>query len=124
MLGGVYLGKTTDLRMHDNPSVPLPVEWWFALGHVAWPFISSVCKADSHDITTKYFHCLFNNYTRNGDPIMVSTIHMLPHFCSQFFEQSRALMAGFKMLTFSHALNYTSTASTYPEHVSLWHFVP
>jgi len=33
-------------------------------------------------------------------------------------------MTSFKMLTFSHGLNYASTASTFPEHVSLWHFVP
>jgi len=32
-------------------------------------------------------------------------------------------MTSFKMLTFSHGLNYASTASTYPEHVNLWHFI-
>ena len=110
--------------MRDDPSVPLPAEWRFAPGRVAWPFISSVCKAETHDIATKYFHRLFDNYTRHGDPVMESTIHMLPRFRARFFEQSRALMAGFKTLTFSHGLDYAITASTYPEHVSLWHFVP
>jgi len=33
-------------------------------------------------------------------------------------------MASFKMLTFSHGLDYASTASTYPKYISLWHFIP
>jgi len=124
MIGGVYLGESVDLCMRDDPSVLLPAEWQFAPGQVAWPFISSVCKAETHDIATKYFYRLFDNYTRHGDPVMGSTIHMLPRFRARFFEQSHALMAGFKTLMFSHGLDYATMASTYPDHVSLWHFVP
>jgi len=84
----------------------------------------SICKAETHDVATKFYYWLFNNYTQNGDPGMVTTIPMLPKFWSQFFEQSQALIPRFNSLTFSHSLDYATIASMFPEHISFWHFVP
>jgi len=123
MLGRVYLGKLTDLCMPNDPSVPLLPEWQFAPVTQHGPSCQA-CVKRKHMMQQKKFYHLFDNYTYNRDPVMVSTIPMLLCFCSQFFKQSRALMVGFKSLTFSYGLDYATTASTFPEHVSFWHFVP
>jgi len=54
---------------------------------------------------------------------MSSLVSLHLHFHLQFFADSQVLLTGFQKLIFSNGLDYATTASTAPSHISCWHFV-
>jgi len=54
---------------------------------------------------------------------MLRLTNLPPCFHPHFFDDSSALLAGFRKLIFSNGLDYTSTVAVAPNHISSWHFL-
>ena len=97
------------------------------------PYLTRVCDhkdkgstqsiSAANALTADFFNKLLSNYEQCGDPVLSTIVPLLPHVRPKFFEDSQALMTGFRKLTFGHGLDYAHTCSALPSQISCWHFL-
>jgi len=125
--GKIILKKSKDDPSHEGKH---DLQWSGNLFHcqhnicnIDLPFLSAVAHPSSNDGGMLFFAYLIETWWQNRDPVMSGLVSLHPCFHLHFFADFPALLMGFRKLIFSNGLDYATTATAMPNHISCWHFV-